>query len=330
MIIKCLFSFLLAFVISFALSPAVIRIIKKFKARQTILHYVEGHKTKQGTPTMGGIIFILGTLVSGLFALNQSYSLALMTIITMLACGILGFMDDYIKIKNHQNEGLLPYQKIIGQVGIGAAISFFVYNFVGSSVLIPIVNTPVDIGLFIIPLVIILFIALVNSVNLIDGLDGLCSGVSLFYLFGFTLLLSLALPNLTATALIENQNLILVCACLIGALLAFIVYNGYPAMIFMGDTGSLAIGGFLSAVAVFTGMELYVLILGLPYVITALSDVIQVVYFKKTKKRVFLMAPLHHHFEKRGIHENKIVVIYIVMTILIAVVTYILTAIFGS
>ena len=324
MLINGLFCFSLAFIVAFLVSPIVIYFSKKLKASQTILHYVEAHQKKQGTPTMGGFIFIIGTISASFFCFNSDYTFALLTIITMLAYGTLGFLDDFIKIKTKQNLGLKAYQKIIGQVGISLIIAFFIYNYVGTEIAIPFSNSSLDLGIFIIPFIVVFFVALVNSVNLIDGLDGLCGGVSFAYLLGFLMLVSLSLPVLTGTLLIETQNLILVSTCLMGALFAFLVFNGYPASIFMGDTGSLAIGGFLSALAVFTGYELYVLILGLPFVLTALSDIIQVLYFKRTRKRVFLMAPLHHHFEKKGINENKIVIVYIVTTFLLGILTYVL------
>ena len=325
MLILCLFCFLFAFVASVIIGPFIIKTIQKLRAGQNILEYVENHKSKQGTPTMCGLIFIIGTSIASIFAFNQSYTLALMTIITMLGFGVLGFLDDYIKVKSHHNEGLKPYQKIIGQLGLSFIISIFVYNFVGTEIIIPFVHTSVDIGIFIIPLVIITMLSLVNAVNLLDGLDGLASGVSIFYLLSFLGIITIGLPLLSPNELIEQQNLITVCFCLVGALTAFEIFNGFPAKVFMGDTGSLAIGGFLSAVAVFTGLELYILILGLPYVVTALSDIIQVAHYKRTKKRVFLMAPLHHHFEKKGIHENKIVLVYMIITIIIGVITYAIT-----
>ncbi|MDD2445700.1 MAG: phospho-N-acetylmuramoyl-pentapeptide-transferase [Clostridia bacterium] len=330
MVIKGLFCFSLAFVVAFLVSPFVFSFCRKIKASQPILHYVETHKSKQGTTTMGGMIFITGTIVSSFFAFNSDYTFALLTVITMLAYATLGFLDDFIKIKEQHNLGLKAYQKIIGQVGISLIIALYVFNYVGTSIVIPFSNTNLDLGIFIIPFIILFFVALVNSVNLIDGLDGLCSGVSIAYLLGFISLLSLSLSGLNGTLLTEIQNLILVCTCLVGALLAFQIFNGYPASIFMGDTGSLAIGGFISAAAVFAGYELYLLILGLPFVLTTLSDIIQVSYFKKTKKRVFLMAPIHHHFEKKGVNENKIVIVYIIITVMLGVLTYILTNYYGG
>ena len=184
--------------------------------------------------------------------------------------------------------------------------------------------------MWIFPLVIITTIALTNAVNLLDGLDGLCSGVSACYTLAFVAIMTIILGGISAFWQIEWQNLICVAFCLVGALAAFIIYNGFPAKVFMGDTGSLAIGGFLSALAIFTGLELYILILGILYVMTALSDIMQVAYYKRTKKRIFLMAPLHHHFEKKGIHENKIVIVYIIITILVGVITYVTTKVISG
>lgn len=330
MILSALFCFSLAFVVSFVVSPLVFMVCKKLKASQTILHYVEAHISKQGTPTMGGFIFIIGTVSASFFAFNLDFTFALLSIISMLAYATLGFLDDFIKIKAKQNLGLRAYQKLIGQVGISLILGFFIYKYVGSSIAIPFSHLSLDLGVFIIPFIVLFFVAFVNSVNLLDGLDGLCSGVSQAFLLGFILLLSLTLINLSGAILTETQNLILVCTALMGGLFAFQVFNGYPASIFMGDTGSFAIGGFLSAVTAFSGLELYVLILGLPFVLTALSDLIQVMYYKKTKKRVFLMAPLHHHFEKKGINENKIVIVYIVITVMLGILTYFLASCFGG
>lgn len=330
MLVLGVFCFLFSFVVGVIVSPMVIFTTKKLKVGQNILHYVDVHKSKQGTPTMCGFIFIVGTIAGSAFAFNSSYTLAIMCIVTMFAFGVLGFLDDYIKIKEQHNEGLKPYQKIIGQLGLSLILAFFVYNFVGTSIYVPFTNNLVNIGVFVIPLVILVYLSLVNSVNLLDGLDGLCGGVSIFYLLSFLCIMALGLPSLTGNILIENQNLILVGCCMLGGLLAFLLFNGYPATVFMGDTGSLALGGFLSSIAVFSGYELYILILGLPYVITALSDILQVLYYKKTKKRIFLMAPLHHHFEKKGINENKIVTIYIITTIIIGAITFALVSLLGG
>ncbi|MBR5012492.1 MAG: phospho-N-acetylmuramoyl-pentapeptide-transferase, partial [Clostridia bacterium] len=237
MLILCLFCFLLAFTTSFVVGPFVIKTVQKLKAGQNILEYVEGHKSKQGTPTMCGIIFIVGTVISSIFAFNQNFTLAIMTIVALLGFACLGFLDDFLKIKAKHNEGLKPYQKIIGQLGISIILAIFVYNFVGSEIVLPFLNTTWDIGIFIIPLTIITTIALTNAVNLLDGLDGLCSGVSIFYLLFFALIMGLGISALTPNLAIEHQNLMAVCFCLIGALTAFEIFNGFPAKVFMGDTG---------------------------------------------------------------------------------------------
>ena len=194
-------------------------------------------------------------------------------------------------------------KKIIGQLGLSILLAVFAYysSFVGTSIVLPFTNTSIDLGAFYIPFVIFVFIAVTNSVNLLDGLDGLAGGVSFVYLIGFiaiTLLHLGAQTGLAPNFLLEQQNMLTVTGCLLGGLLVFLILNGHPALIFMGDTGSLALGGFISALAVMSGLVLYLPILGLAYVITSLSDVIQVLHYKRTKKRVFLMAPLHHHFEK--------------------------------
>ena len=322
--LKYYMAFLLALLIGAMLSFPILKLCKKFHLSQTILHYVDKHTGKSGTPTMGGTIFIFAILISSIFFLQGQIMGALMALVTMIGYGLLGFLDDFIKVKFHKNEGLKPYQKIIGQVGISLIIGIFVYNYVGSSIAIPFTTQTLDLGIFIIPFIILFFVALVNSVNLIDGLDGLCGGVNIAYLVGFSLIVSLILNITSGSLLIELQNLQIVSYAVIGSLFAFLIFNGYPACIFMGDTGSLALGGFLSSIAVFSGLELYVLILGLPFVLTSLSDIIQVLYYKKTKKRIFLMAPLHHHFEKKGFNENKIVIVYTITTLFIGVLTYLI------
>jgi phospho-N-acetylmuramoyl-pentapeptide-transferase len=312
-----LFCFLFAFVASVIIGPFIIKTIQKLRAGQNILEYVENHKSKQGTPTMCGLIFIIGTSLASIFAFNQSYTLALMTIITMLGFGLLGFLDDFIKVKSHQNEGLKPYQKIIGQLGISIIIAIFVYNFVGTEIIIPFAHTSVDIGGFIIPLVIITMLSLVNAVNLLDGLDGLASGVSIFYLLSFLGIITIGLPLLSGTELIEQQNLITVCFCLVGALTAFEIFNGFPAKVFMGDTGSLFLGGMLVAIAYGINCPLILLPAGLVFVLEGASDVLQIVYYRISGgKRIFKMAPIHHHFEMCGWSEKKIVSVFGAVNIL--------------
>ena len=323
MIIRNSFIFIVGFLISMLLSPLVIHIIKRLKAKQTILHYVKEHETKNGTPTMGGLIFIIGTTLVSLCFMWESFTLSVISIAVMLAYGILGFLDDFLKIKFKQNLGLRAYQKVIGQVGIAIIIAVFVYRsgVTSGELYIPFTTMAIDIGWGIIPFVIFVYLAVVNSVNLVDGLDGLCSGVSFVYILSFACVIMIYATLLIGQALIEYQNIEQLCFAMCGALLAYFAFNCYPAKIFMGDTGSLALGGFIASIAVFSKLSLYIPILGLVYVITALSDILQVAHYKRTKKRIFLMAPLHHHFQKMGMNENKITAIYIISTMILCVIS---------
>lgn len=305
MAIKFILSGIVALAFSILLAPLVISVCKKLKASQSILHYVDKHAQKEGTPTMGGFIFLLAMLVGIFFLMSEQRFSSFFLILVTLSYALLGFLDDFLKVHFHHNEGLKPYQKIIGQFGLALIVALYIYfsgrtslNFFGLTF---------DIGLFIIPLVILVLLATTNSVNLTDGLDGLAGGVSFVYLLIFGIILTLA-------GNAELNNLALVTFSLCGGLLGFLVVNSYPAKIFMGDTGSLALGGFIGTLAVLTGLELILPIMGVMFVLSALSDIIQVLHYKRTKKRVFLMAPLHHHFEQKGVHENRIVIVYIVIT----------------
>lgn len=327
---KYLLGYLVGFGFSLVAVPLVFWLVKKMGMKQTILFYVKEHFSKEGTPTMGGIVFLLGLIFSTLVFLGKNSTLALVSVAGTLSFGIVGFLDDFIKLKFKQNLGLKPYQKIIGQFGISLILAIFAYNFVGSEIIVPFTLTKIDLGWFFIPFVMIVFIAVVNSVNLIDGLDGLSTGVSCFYILGFMSFLILFLENLNLNSAftVETQNIILICSIMLGCLTVFFLINAFPAQIFMGDTGSLAIGGFVACISIFTKFTLIIPILGIMYVITAVSDIIQVCYYKLKKKRVFKMAPIHHHFQMSGLHENKVVVIYIVITVLVSVLNLLLTNIF--
>lgn len=305
LIFKILIVFVSSVLVGLLISPFVISICRKHKLGQTVLHYVESHSSKSGTPTMGGIIFIFASLASCSVVLWKDSFFAWTSLLVMVAFGMLGFLDDFIKIHFHQNEGLKPYQKLIGQFTIAIMIAFLIYYRVGTS--LDFFGLSINLGWGIIPFAIFVFLATVNSVNLTDGLDGLAGGVSLIYLLFFGAILAIS----------GFDNLALSSFAVCGGILAFLAFNTYPAKIFMGDTGSLALGGFISCLALFSGKALYLPLMGIMFVLSALSDIIQVVYYKKTKKRVFLMAPLHHHFEKKGVHENRIVTIYIIVTSLV-------------
>lgn len=194
----------------------------------------------------------------------------------------------------------------------------------------PFTHNIIDIGWWIIPLIALVFIATVNSVNLIDGLDGLAGGVSFVYVLAFSSLLIFYSQFIAGKILIEYTNLSMLCFCISGSLLAYLMLNCFPAKIFMGDTGSLALGGIVASLAVLSRLTLYIPILGIMYVITSMSDIIQVAHYKRTRKRVFLMAPLHHHLELKGIHENKIVMIYVIITMIVSLVSLLLLLCFGG
>ena len=295
--------FLVALLLAIVLGVPILKLCRKFHLSQTILHYVDNHAGKSGTPTMGGFIFIISALIASLIFLRGELYLPILVLLTMFGYGLLGFLDDFIKIKYHKNEGLRPYQKIIGQVSIATIIAIFVYFNLGSN--IDFFGININLGIFIIPFIVIFYVAVTNAVNLTDGLDGLATGVSGSYLIFFGIIV----------ALLGEYNFSIISFALVGALLGYFVFNCYPAKIFMGDTGSLALGGVIASLAVFTKLELIMPIIGILFVLTALSDIIQVAYFKKTHKRIFKMAPLHHHFERSGVHENRIVAVYIVITI---------------
>lgn len=311
--------FVVGFSISLLIAPFVIRTMRKLKAGQNILEYVDTHAVKQGTPTMGGIIFLFSLLICLFVVFDNNSRLASITILVTLAYAVLGFLDDFLKIKFKHNEGLKAYQKAIGQFGIAIIVSLFVYNsgMVGDKIFLPFGLGELSIGVWIIPFIVFFYLAVTNSVNLTDGLDGLAGGNSFIFLIGLVFLLYRPenLDGVLNVLAEERFNLVLVCSAFAGSILAFLIFNVYPAKIFMGDTGSLAIGGFIASVLTFTNMYLVVLIMGIVFVVNTLSVVLQVGYYKLTKKRIFKMAPLHHHFECCGIKENRIVFVYCVVTL---------------
>lgn len=327
---KMILGFLISFALSMLFTYVVIKLSKKLKSQQTILKYVEEHKSKQGTPTMGGIGFILATIIVAL-CLNGFSTYWVFGLASGVGFGLLGFLDDFIKVRYKQNLGLRPYQKIIGQVGISLILAMYVYYFSGrgGQLVLPFSLKVVDIGFWVVPLIVVLCLALTNAVNLTDGLDGLASNTSMqYFLFMTIILVIFASRQFNAGELDSVVNgynqLAIMQACLMGGVFAFLVFNTNKASIFMGDVGSLALGGFASAVASLTGMELFVPIIGIIFVITTLSDIIQVAYYKRTHKRVFLMAPIHHHFQKKGYSEAKIGFCYSAVTTIIGLISVLL------
>ena len=322
----CIYAFLFTLVIS----PFVIAMIKREKVGQVILNYVEEHSSKSGTPTMGGIIFVISISLVAYLCIGENSTLSKLAILIFVAYGLVGFLDDFIKFKFKRNQGLRAYQKIIFQLIIAVLMGVFVYksDIVGSIVLIPFSKQSVDLGVWIIPLVALIYLATTNAVNLTDGLDGLASSTSLVYMLGFTVLLSLFLQTTflgqDQIFVAEMKNLLVVSSVVVGAMLCFLIFNCFPAKIFMGDTGSLALGSMVSSLLIFSRLSFYIPFFGIMFVVSALSVILQVAYYKLSHKRIFLMAPLHHHFEKKGVHEVRITVCYALITFFVGAVTIIL------
>lgn len=326
--LKLLEYFLYAFFFTLIVSPLVISVMRREKIKQTILEYVDVHQSKNGTPTMGGLIFLIAISVVSFICFDDESSFAKISILIFLAYGVLGFLDDFIKFKFKRNLGLRAYQKIIFQFLVSLAVGFFVYKNIGGVVLIPFSNRLIDLGWWIIPLVVLVYLATTNAVNLTDGLDGLASSTTLIFLLAFVVLQLFFISNGTIVSNVstigelKNISVVSIVAC--GVLLCFLLFNCFPAKIFMGDTGSLALGSLISSVSIISGMELYLPILGIVFVASAVSVILQVAYYKLTKKRIFLMAPLHHHFEKKGVHEVRITFCYAMVGLIVGVVVILL------
>ena len=319
--IKIFLAFLISFALSCVFAPFVIKLTKKVGARQEILHYVDAHKKKQGTPTMGGLIFVLPAIFISFLLFDGQAESAIICLGVLFSYALLGFLDDFIKVHTHKNLGLKAYQKVIGQVGIALIIGFYMYFYsMNRGILYLPMGIELDIGWWIIPFTIFVFLAMTNSTNLTDGLDGLAGWTSFVMILGFVAIIGISTFNINlnggaGNVIQEYNNLMLVGAAVLGGLLAFLIFNSYPAKIFMGDTGSLALGGVITCLGVFSGWTLLLPFICFVFVLSVISVILQVLHYKRTKKRIFLMAPLHHHFEKKGVNETKIVAIYIIITI---------------
>lgn len=325
-----LVTILIAFLLSLGLSSFVIPMMIKLKAGQPILKYIDIHKVKSGRPTMGGVIFVLPVFLLTFLMGGKGITMGKYAALIILGYSIIGFLDDYIKVRYKENKGLKAYQKIIGQLAIAIIISIYAYQnqFISTAISIPFTDYTVELGFFYILFVIFVFIATTNGANLLDGLDGLSSSVGTIYYFAFLVIILFGLHEAEyyGDVMLKSEltSLAIFDAAFAGSLLAFFWFNSAPGKIIMGDTGSLALGGGAAAVGVFSNNPLLIVIVGLMFVVSCLSDIIQVAYFKITKgKRVFLMAPFHHHLEYKGIKEWKIVAYYAVITVLMAVVAII-------
>ncbi|MGI6538175.1 MAG: phospho-N-acetylmuramoyl-pentapeptide-transferase [Caldicoprobacterales bacterium] len=278
------------------------------------------HLSKTGTPTMGGILFLVPLIVLSLLLSGENRQFLIAAVLSTAGFGLIGFVDDYIKVVKKRSLGLRAYQKIIGQLVAAVALAYYAYTNpdIGSSVIVPFIGLEWDLGIFYIPIAVFIIVGVVNSVNLTDGLDGLCSGVTLIVSATLSLILAAASIFVEQQELIElaakYKELLTFSAALTGAMLGFLRYNTHPAQVFMGDTGSLGLGGAVSAVSILLRIPLWLPIIGGIYMAEAISVILQVGSFKLRGKRVFKMAPLHHHFELLGMPETRVVSMFMIAT----------------
>ena len=301
---------LIAFLIVIILGPIFIPMLARFKFGQTVRDEgPQSHLAKNGTPTMGGVMMIVAILITGLTRATISKGL-IVGLICIVGFGFVGFLDDFIKIKMKRSLGLKAYQKIILQFALALYIAYYQYSASPSAtqLVIPFTNHIINLGIWYIPFMMIFIIGTVNAVNLTDGLDGLASGVTLIVSCFFVLF----------AVSISNSDVAILAAATAGACLGFLGFNSYPAKVFMGDTGSMALGGAVVAFATLTNSPLIIIIVGFIYLAEALSVMIQVTYFKLTNgKRIFKMAPLHHHFEQCGWPETRVVFVFWIVTVVL-------------
>ena len=301
-----LFALILSFVLSLMLCALAIPLLRRLRAGQNILSYVKEHAAKSGTPTMGGLAFVPAACIAALILVRNGDKPFYVSLAVGLGYLLVGFLDDLLKKLRGNNLGLRAYQKIIFQFAVAVIASVYCCMEGLTILRIPYTRLAFDVGWGMLPLGVFVFIATVNGVNLTDGLDGLAGSTSaVFFLFLGLLLL---LQGSSASELL--------CFALAGALFAYLVFNTNRASVFMGDTGSLALGGFAASIALLSGNALVIPIAGGAFVLSSISVIMQVIYYKKTGKRIFLMAPIHHHFQKKGYTEGKISYVYAVCTAL--------------
>ena len=305
---------IISFFVSVVLCPVIIPFLRKLKFGQTEREDgPESHLKKNGTPTMGGLVILASILITSLIYVKR-YSDIIPVLFMTLGFGIIGFLDDYIKVVMKRSLGLTPLQKIALQFLVTIIFLYYYFNVadMDTTMRIPFVEGAgftMPVWPFI-PLLFIVVLGTVNGVNLTDGLDGLVSGVTAIVATFFTI-----------AALMLNGNMTPITGAVVGSLLGFLLFNTYPARVFMGDTGSLALGGFVSAIALMLHMPLFIVIVGLIYLIEVVSDILQVGYFKLTHgKRIFKMAPIHHHFELSGYSETQVVAAFSVVTALLCLI----------
>lgn len=319
MIHETILAIIIAFAISALLCPIIIPFLHKLKFGQQVRDDgPQSHLKKQGTPTMGGLIILSSIIITSLFYI-PSYPKIIPVLFMTAGFGIIGFLDDYIKIILKRSEGLTPLQKLAGQIVITGIFAWYVLNSgeVGTDMLIPFTGGFEDgkflsLGILFVPALFFVTLGTDNGVNFTDGLDGLCTSVTI-----------LVATFLTIVAIGEDMGISPITGAVVGSLLGFLLFNVYPAKVFMGDTGSLALGGFVASAAYMMRLPLFIPIIGLIYLVEVLSVIIQVTYFKKTGgKRIFKMAPIHHHFELCGWSETRVVTVFSIVTAILCMVAY--------
>ncbi len=306
---------IIAFVISAALGPFIIPFLRRLKAGQTVRDDgPQSHIKKNGTPTMGGILILIAVVLTSLIYIKD-YPKIIPILFLTLGFGLIGFLDDYIKVVLKRSMGLRAWQKMLGQLIVTGIFAYYIVHHTGISLAMKIPfweGHVIDFGIFNIPLLFFIVIGTVNGTNFTDGLDGLASSVTVIVATFFTVV------SIGMESGIEP----ITCA-VVGALMGFLLFNVYPASVFMGDTGSLALGGFVAATAYMLQMPLFIAIVGFIYLMEVVSVILQVGYFKLTGgKRIFKMAPIHHHFELCGWSETRVVAVFSIITAICCLVAY--------
>ncbi|NLN64030.1 MAG: phospho-N-acetylmuramoyl-pentapeptide-transferase [Clostridiaceae bacterium] len=310
--------FVITFILALLSGAVFLPVLRRLKFGQPIREDgPQTHLVKQGIPTMGGVIFLVPMiLVGGYFAIGDANMTAL--ILTTLGFGLVGFIDDYLKVIRKKKDGLKPKQKMIGLLVVSACFTAYVITMTDAAdkTVIPFIglDNPLSLPIFVfIPFCIFILLSYTNAVNLTDGLDGLAGSITMIVLVFFTVV-----------AMLNDQgsSIKLFCAILAGGCLGFLAYNLYPAKVIMGDMGSLSLGGAVAAVSILLQMPFILLIAGMVYFIENLSVILQVGYYKRTGKRIFKMAPIHHHFELMGWKETKVVTVFLLVTVVFCIIAF--------
>ena len=315
MVNETILAVIIAFVISAILCPIVIPFLHKLKFGQQVRDDgPQAHLKKQGTPTMGGLVILSSIIITSLLYLKD-YPKIIPVLFVTAGFGVIGFLDDYIKIVMKRSEGLNPGQKLIGQIIITGIFAYYIITSdeIGTGMLIPFTGKVLEMPVWLfVPALFFIVLGTDNGVNFTDGLDGLCTSVTILVATFFTIV-----------AIGENSGISPITGAVVGSLLGFLLFNVYPARVFMGDTGSLALGGFVASSAFMMQMPLFIAVVGLIYLVEVLSVIIQVTYFKKSGgKRIFKMAPIHHHFELCGWSETRVVAAFSIITAILCLVAY--------